>query len=196
MSAAARYLRVLADRLRRFGAAREAVAAVEFALILPVMLTMYVGSIELSQAFSMDQRVITIAGTTGDLVARTNGAIDMTTLNNYFQAAQAIMGPYSTTDLKQVVSVVAVDSKGNTKVEWSKGYHGGTAQVCNQPYGGAHPIPDVMKNISGGNIVVVSEATYTYPPMLGIFFKSDFVFYHQNFYLPRYDKDIPLTGGC
>jgi Flp pilus assembly protein TadG len=196
MSAVARYRRVLANRLRHFGAAREAVAAVEFALILPVMLTMYVGSIELSQAFSMDQRVITIAGTTGDLVARTNGAIDMTTLNNYFQAAQAIMSPYSTTNLQQVVSVVAVDSTGKTKVEWSRGYHGGTAQVCNQPYGGAHPIPDVMKNIAGGNIVVVSEATYTYPPMLGIFFKNNFVFYHQNFYLPRYDKDIPLTGGC
>ena len=66
MSAAAGFLTVLGQRLRRFGAAREAVAAVEFALILPVMLTMYVGSIELSQAFSMDQRVITIAGTTGD----------------------------------------------------------------------------------------------------------------------------------
>lgn len=196
MSALADCLHALADRLREFRVAREAVAAVEFALILPVMLTMYVGSIELSQAFSMDQRVITIAGTTGDLVARTNGAIDTTTLNNYFQAAQAIMGPYSTTNLQQVVSVVAVDSTGNTTVEWSKGYNGGTAQVCNQPYGGAHPIPSVMKNIAGGNIVVVSEATYIYPPMLGIFFKNNFVFYHQNFYLPRYDKDIPLTGGC
>jgi Flp pilus assembly protein TadG len=164
------------------------------------MLTMYIGSIELSQAFSMDQRVITIAGTTGDLVARTNGAISPTTLNNYFQAAQAIMGPYSTTDLQQVVSVVAVDSKGNTTVEWSRGYKGGTSQassqVCNQPYAGAHPIPSVMIDLAKGNIVVVSEATYIYPPMLGIFFKNNFVFYHQNFYLPRYDKDIPLTGGC
>jgi Flp pilus assembly protein TadG len=160
------------------------------------MLTMYIGSIELSQAFSMDQRVITITGTTGDLVARTNGAISSTTLNNYFQAAQAIMGPYSTTNLQQVVSVVAVDSSGNTKVEWSRGYNGGTAQVCSQPYAGAHPIPSVMIDLAKGNIVVVSEATYVYPPMLGIFFKNNFVFYHQNFYLPRYDKDIPLTGGC
>jgi Flp pilus assembly protein TadG len=196
MSTPADPWRALARRLRRFGAAREAVAAVEFALILPVMLTMYIGSIELSQAFSMDQRVITIAGTTGDLVARSNGAIDMSTLNNYFQAAQAIMGPYDTTNLQQVVSVVAIDSKGNTSVEWSQGYHGGTPQVCNQPYGGTHPIPAAMINISKGNIVIVSEATYTYPPMLGIFFKNNFIFYHQNFYLPRYDKDIPLAGGC
>ena len=193
MSAFMRQVRALLDRLRQFGVAREAVAAVEFALILPVMLTMYIGSIELSQAFSMDQRVITIAGTTGDLVARSNGAIDATTLNNYFQAAQAIMGPYSTTDLQQVVSVVAVDSKGNTTVEWSRGYNGGTAQVCNQPYAGAHPIPSVMIDLAKSNIVVVSEATYIYPPMLGIFFKNNFVFYHQNFYLPRYDKDITCS---
>lgn len=196
MSAPFASLRVLAQRLRDFGLAREAVAAVEFALILPVMLTMYIGSIELSQAFSMDQRVITIAGTVGDLVARTNGAISPSTLTSYFQAAQAIMGPYSTTELQQVVSVVAVDSTGNTSVEWSEGYNGGTPQVCNQPYGGAHPIPAAMVDIAEGNIVIVSETTYTYPPLLGLFFKKDFVFYHQNFYLPRYDKDIPLTGGC
>jgi Flp pilus assembly protein TadG len=189
-------LRRVSATLRRFGRAQKAAAAVEFALILPVMLTLYVGSIELSAAFSMDQRVITIAGTVGDLVARTNGSLASSDLTNYFQAAQAIMSPYSATNLKQVVSVVAVDSTGKTKVEWSVGYNGGSAQTCGQPYSTTHPIPTAMTNISKSNIIIVSEASYVYPPVLGLFFKSSFNFYHQNFYLPRYDKDIPYSSGC
>src|SRR6185437_9645411 len=189
-------LRRFSATLRRFGRAQKAAAAVEFALILPVMLTLYVGSIELSAAFSMDQRVITIAGTVGDLVARTNGTLAASDLTNYFQAAQAIMAPYSPTKLEQVVSVVAVDSSGNTKVEWSVGYNGGSAQTCGQPYSTVHPIPTAMTNISEGSIIIVSEASYVYPPLLGLFFKNSFNFYHQNFYLPRYDKDIPYSSGC
>jgi Flp pilus assembly protein TadG len=189
-------LRRFSATLRRFGRAQKAAAAVEFALILPVMLTLYVGSIELSAAFSMDQRVITIAGTVGDLVARTNGTLAASDLTNYFQAAQAIMAPYSPTKLEQVVSVVAVDSSGNTKVEWSVGYNGGSAQTCGQPYTTVHPIPTAMTNISEGSIIIVSEASYVYPPLLGLFFKNSFNFYHQNFYLPRYDKDIPYSSGC
>ena len=64
-----RALERLARKLVRFARAREAVAAVEFAIILPVMLSMYVGSIELGQAITIDQRVTTIAGTILTLIA-------------------------------------------------------------------------------------------------------------------------------
>lgn len=178
---------------QRFAGAREAVAAVEFALVLPIMLLMYIGSVELSQAFSVDQRVITIAGTVGDLVARTRDSIKQnSTLQDYFTAAQAIIAPYPTTDLTQVVSFVSVDSSGNTNVQWSVGYNGGSPQTAGQPYSGPHPIPPAMLNISKGKWVIVSEASYPFLPMLGMFFTTPFSLYHQNFYLPRYGAAITL----
>ncbi len=180
----------LARRLLR---SREATAAVEFALILPVMLTLYVGSIELSQAISVDQRVTTVAGTVGDLVARKKNTIAATSLTDYFQAAQAIISPYPTTGLKQVITLMSVASDGKTKVVWSIPFNGGQAQVAGQPYTGAHPPPDAILSIVEGKdapYIVMSEASYPYLPLLGLFFKQPFQLYHQNFYLPRYGAKI------
>jgi Flp pilus assembly protein TadG len=182
--------RWLRAALRPFGPASEAAAAVEFALVVPLMLTMYVGSIELSQAINVDQRVTTIAGTVGDLVARADGEIDASTLNDYFHAAEAIISPFSTTGLAQVVTVVRVDDEEQTTVLWSQGYNGGGAKTTGQPYPGPHAIPTPMLNISKNNYVIVSEASYSYRPLLGLFFKTPFALYHQNFYLPRYDDVI------
>jgi hypothetical protein len=175
--------------VRAFGRASDAVAAVEFALVVPLMLTMYIGSIELSQAFSVDQRVITIAGTVGDLVARTRDTIKKnTTLTDYFAAAQAIIAPFPTTDLKQVVTFVAVDKDGNTDVLWSEAYNGGSAHQVDKPF----DLPPAMLDISKGKWVIVSEASYPFLPMLGMFFTKPFNLYHENFYLPRYGAVIKL----
>lgn len=184
----------LAKAVRRLALGREASAAVEFALVLPIMLTMYLGSIELGQAFSVDQRITIIAGTVGDLVARADGSISATTLNSYFEAAQAIVGPFPTTGLKQVVTVVNVNNSGATTVEWSKGYNGGAPKAAGVAYPGPHAIPPEVLNISHNSIVVVSEASYPYQPLLGLFFRQPFNLYHQNFYLPRFPGDIVCTG--
>jgi Flp pilus assembly protein TadG len=174
-------------RSRLFGRAQEAVAAVEFALVLPVMLTLYLGSAELSQLINVDQRVNVIAGTVGDLVARANGSVTATNLTDYFQAATAIISPFSTTPLTQEVTLVYVASDGTTTVKWSR-KPTGVGYTTNASFA-SHPLPSTLTNAVKGTTspyIVVSEATYTYTPLLGLFFKNPFTLYHQNFYLPRY----------
>jgi Flp pilus assembly protein TadG len=185
----------LRSLLDRFGRAREAVAAVEFALVMPIMLTLYLGSMELSQLINVDQRLTTIAGTVGDLVARSNTSIAASALTSYFQAANSIIAPFTTTGLTQVVSMVSVSSTGVTKVEWSKAYNGGTIKTVGNAYPGPHNIPTAMINVSKGSWVIVSEANYSYQPLLGLFFKSPFALFHQNFYAPRYASDITYNSS-
>ena len=175
---------------RRFPGAREAVAAVEFALVMPLLLMLYLGSLELSQLINIDQRVTNIAGTVGDLVSRTNGTIAAATLTDYFKAATAIISPFPTTGLTQVVTLVKVDASTSVAtVVWSQAYNGGTAKIVNSVYGPA-ALPTAITSISKGSYVVVSEANYPYLPLLGLFFKSTFNLYHQNFYAPRYASKI------
>ena len=50
----------------------RAVAAVEFALLLPVMLTLYIGSVEVSQALSVDRKVVLLSRTVGDLTTQSS----------------------------------------------------------------------------------------------------------------------------
>jgi TadE-like protein len=177
--------------LRRFVRAGEAVAVIEFALIFPIMLALYLGSIELSQAINVNERVTNIAATVGDLVAREKNAMPASDLSDYFQASQAILAPYTTSGLAQTVSLVAVDGSGVTNVRWTVAVGGTATQIVGQKWAGLHPIPASMLNISHNNWIIVSEASYAYkPPIVGPFLQETVPLYHQSFYLPRFASII------
>lgn len=100
------------DRLRRdFDIAREnnkGVAAVEFALILPLMLALYIGTAEITTALMANRKMTIVSRALSDLVAQetdTSG-VSNATLQNIFAAATSIMSPFSTTTLKMTVSSI------------------------------------------------------------------------------------------
>jgi len=175
--------------LRTFGSQDRGIAAVEFALILPFMMLLYIGSIELSSAVSVDKRVAVAAGALGDLVARADTNLPVATLNDYVTASGQTMAPYTNSTLRQVVTCVHVDSSGNTDVVWSKGYNGGAAHSV----GATYALPTDLKSLSLDSYVIVSEAAMPYAPLFGYAFKSTFNLYHEFFYLPRYGGAITLT---
>jgi len=182
-------------QLRHFLKAERGIAAVEFALVVPLMLTLYVASLELSQAIIVDRRVTTVVGTTGDLVARANSKLTDGELTDYFTAAQSIMRPFSTTDLQQVVTQLQVDKNGTAKVDWSVGFNDGQAHA----HGDTFPLDDVpaMADLAKNGYIIVAESSYTYLPLLGLFFKTPFSLNHRNYYLPRFgDKITYCDSDC
>ena len=182
---------MLVARARRFGKAREGAAAVEFALILPFMLALYVGSIELSDLISVDRRVTVIASTIGDLVARTDGTLPESTLDDYFNAAEEILTPYSTNGLKQLVTCVKINAAGTVAtVQWSEGSGGATERGA----GTTMTLPAEIRNISKDKYVIVSETEYSYLPLMGLMFQTPITLSRQNFHLPRFGKAIEITG--
>jgi Flp pilus assembly protein TadG len=183
-------LTALVATLKRFRAEQRAVAAVEFALTVPLLLLLYVGSTELSEAITVDRHLTTVSGTTGDLVAQAKSTLSRSLLNDYFVASQKIMLPFSSTPLKQVISCISVDANGVTKVLWSEVFNGGTARVVNATY----PLPTEMIAISKGSYVIVSEASYIYTPIVGTVFTANIPLYHENFYLPRFGDKITITS--
>lgn len=174
------------SKLKRFRAEERGAAAVEFALILPFLLLLFMGSIEASSLITVDRRVNVISGTVGDLVARTEGTLSGTTLTDYFMASQNIMFPYATTALKQVVSFVAVDDEGATSVVWSCGYNGGEAHTATSSY----TLPEKMNELAREGWVVASETEYSYRPVLGLVFTNAITLHRESFYLPRYEAAI------
>ncbi len=172
--------------LRRFRHGTEAIAAVEFALILPVMLTLYIGSVELSSAISVDQRVATVSGSLGDLVARTNGTIKKSEIDDYFLAASATMAPYDDSGVQQIVTCVKLDADGNGKVVWSVASNGATKHDKDTAY----TVPDRLKQLAADGYVIASEAHLSYAPMIGYVFDSNFNLYHEFFFLPRFGEEI------
>src|SRR5262245_62827273 len=97
---------------------RRAVSAVEFALILPVILLTYVGVVEISNLLTVMRRVETVASTAADLTTQVKQVSD-SDLSDIVAASTSILTPYPTGPLKLVLTSVVADSNNNTTVKWS-----------------------------------------------------------------------------
>ena len=178
----------LPDWVKNFFFAKEAVAAVEFALIVPGLLVLYMGAIEVSQVVTVDRKMSAVAGAMGDLVARSNDQISLASVNDYFKVSGLIMTPYSDANLKQLVTLVYIDNGGATNVVWSVGYHGATAKAANSAY----PLPTEITDIARDMYIVVSEAQLAYTPWGGYVLDTSFNLYKQFFHTPRFGSEIEL----
>ena len=194
-------MRRLIELIDRFRHNERGNAAVEFALIIPFLITLYFGSLEGGAAFMADKRVNSISSTVGDLVGQwdpdhdgTNGNGILTTtttgtLTGYFAAATGILAPYPTTGLKIVVSLVWVKADGTTKVIWSRSNDSvnvpaRTQGVAFTPLSTANS-PE-MNSTARGGCVIASEVSYSYKPLLGVVFNTTLNLSHTNYFIPRY----------
>src|SRR5450631_413683 len=79
------------------------IAATEFAVIVPIMLVMFFGTVELSSGIAVDRKVTLMARTLSDLTSQSTSVGD-TDMTNFFAASAAIMTPYSATPTKSTIS--------------------------------------------------------------------------------------------
>lgn len=172
----------------RFATSSSGVAIVEFALVVPLLLVLYLGSIEASSLYTVDRRITVISGTMGDLVSRWDpdrGDLPQATIDDYFTAAEVIMTPYDPTGLGQVVSLVSVDEDGVALVVWSEKAGPATARAA----GSAFPLAatTALNQLSRDTgCLVASETTYSYTPALGVVFQDAVSLAHTSYFLPRY----------
>src|SRR5271167_2366796 len=95
------WLRMRLAAARLFGDS-SGIAATEFAVIVPIMLVMFFGTIEISSGVAVDRKVTLMARTVSDLTSRSPPATATQTyatvtdsyLQNIFTASIAIMTPY------------------------------------------------------------------------------------------------------
>jgi Flp pilus assembly protein TadG len=147
--------------LIRFGADRSALAALEFALIAPMMLLLTLGAFELNEAYSASRRVNTVAGSIADLVGRELSVTDAE-LESFFDVAPALMFPTRSDGFSMRISSLVIDADGDTTVLWSE------AQGELEPLveGEAYPLNPTMA-VPETSVIVV-DTHYAYQPPLGV----------------------------
>jgi Flp pilus assembly protein TadG len=104
------------------------IAATEFAVIVPIMLVLLFGTIELSSAVAVDRKVTLIARTLSDLTSQgpqtapnsVSATIDATYLTNVFTASISIMTGYPPVPTKATITEIYVDSNQVATVQWSQ----------------------------------------------------------------------------
>ena len=149
-------------RMRNLWVDTRAVAAVEFAIVVPFMLVLYVGGVELGNGMAISVKVSETAHTVVDLVSR-NACVTDTSLNTMLGASAATIAPYAAANTTVIVSEVSTDANGRATVTWSKALNG-TPRPVAQPI----TLPTALGTPSPSNIsLLLGEVTYQYTPNLG-----------------------------
>lgn len=142
--------------LKRFCRAKSGVAALEFALLLPLILLGFLGANEVSSSVQVSQRVSQTASTVADLVAQAT-TISNTDETNIFSAAAAIAFPYPSAGEVIVISSILDIGGGNGRVLWSDAQNGSARAV-----GSIVTLPTGVTSV--GSTTILAEVRYSYTP--------------------------------
>lgn len=170
-------LRLRNNWIRRLLSCNSGIAAVEFALIAPLMITTYFGASELCNLLLADRKVTNVTAATTDLVAQAMQISD-SGMNDIFTASSAIMQPYPLASLQIVVTSAVADADGNVTVGWSDGYNAAAYAP-----GTAFTLPQGL--IQPGGSVIVTEVHYNYDSPIGQFWTHGFAVNDTFYQRPR-----------
>ena len=167
----------ISPRVRDLLSDRSGLAAVEFAMIFPIMVVLYFGVVEFSSAIAVDRKATQVARTLSDLTSQSMTVAD-TDIKNFGEAAKAIMTPYPPSPLVSSITEVYIDKvSGVARVQWSKGLTIGPTGDVSIAAAAPHNPGDVVTLppalvAAKGTFVIWSEVGYTYTPAVGIMLAS------------------------
>lgn len=133
-------------------------AAVEFAMVVPLMLVLFFGTVEFSSALAIDRKVTVMARTLSDLTSQ-NLAVTDAQIANFRNAGVGIMTPYDPTPIKATITELYVDPTTKAaRVQWSKG---------DAPRGAGSTVAIPAALQVGDTYLIYSEVSYNYVPVVG-----------------------------
>jgi len=154
--------------LCRFQADKRGVSAVEFAMLLPLMVTLYLGGAEVSQAIAVDRKMTLVARLLSDLTSQSLSVSDAD-ITNFTITAKAELYPYDPTPLNLTITELWIDpATSNAYVQWSEPLGPGRRTP-----GTVVAIPstiiakDTAGNVVAGQYLIFSETSYLYKPTVG-----------------------------
>ncbi|MGE0521778.1 MAG: TadE/TadG family type IV pilus assembly protein [Variibacter sp.] len=168
---------LLPKRLTAFAAESRGAAAIEFAMLLPLMITLYLGCVEFSQAISIDRKISLTSRVLSDLVAQTTSVSD-DDMTNIKSAATAVTAPYSTANLTLKISSVKIDANKNATVAW-----GDALNTTARQKGDSVTIPAGL--LVANTTLIWAEATYNYTPTIGYVITGTLPLQDQIYMRPR-----------
>ena len=149
----------VSQRLARLLRDEGGVSAIEFALLLPLMLMLYLGTAEVSLGIGIDRKVTLTSRTVADLASQVS-SISGADMSNILGASSAVIAPFDPTPLKVTVSEISVDSNNNATISWSCTL-GGSAHAINS----AVALPGAL-NVANTSLIR-GEASYVYKLPIG-----------------------------
>jgi len=173
--------------LARFVGEHRGVAATEFALLVPTMLTLFLGSVETSTGVSIQRKVTIAAHTVADLSSQYTD-ITNSDMTNILNASADIIFPYAAANLQTVVSELSIDAQGNATVVWSDTLNG-TARTVGSPV----TIPSTLA--VANSYLLLGETSYNYKPSYGYVITGTVTLSDQMYMQPRQSSSVTRSAS-
>jgi Flp pilus assembly protein TadG len=174
--------------LRRFLRDRSGVSAVEFALLLPLMLSVYLGTFEVTQGLAVDRLVKLNSSTITNLVAQYTTISASRDMPDLFTATSKIMANNpAATSPSTIVSAISIDASGSATVTWSQA-SGGTARTVGQVI----TLPTALDKPN--TQVIMGETSLAYRSQIQFLPIGTWNLYAKTYMFPRASSAINLTS--
>lgn len=187
--------------VRDFVADGRAIAATEFAVIVPLMLVMFFGTVEFSSAVAIDRKVTMIARALSDLTSQSTSLANAD-MQDTFTASISMIMPYDPTLVNGTLVQIYIDSSSVAKIQWSKSAtiaSGATQATLTAPPSSLAPGTTVTTMIPSTLLIpstylIFSQASYQYTPSVGYVLKSAITLSDVSYTRPRQVTCVPYNG--
>jgi Flp pilus assembly protein TadG len=185
-------LRHTLPRIARRGFARfvrqeTGIAAVEFSLILPILVVLWIGGVEVTQALSVDRRLNNLASALGDLVARSK-VVTYDNVDDIFDIAPGALYPFDTDNLSMRITAVSMDDDGDPSVDWTRTSGSPPAQLSLTTI-----IPATLRVPE--TQLIMSEVYKSYTPAVGYVISGSISLEDRMFFVPRLVASVQLCDN-
>ena len=181
---------------RRFIAAQRGVAAIEFAMIMPVLLILFLSSFDVGSAIIV---YLKVRAATYELGAITNqygmgstAQITTSTMSAITGAVSQVMAPYSSTSTIVTISQIKATSASAATVSWSYSVNG-------TPLTGSYTgLPSNMARNTCNNTYpcyfILSSVAYPYTPLFGNYMTGSLTLSDTLLVTPRVSKCVQYNN--
>ena len=159
--------------------AKEGTVAVEFAFIAPLLIALFLGTMELCNALICRAKVTTVAASAADLVAQDDTITDGQ-VNDIFSAVNAIVYPFPSSGSQIIITSIKENPQhaGQYVVDWSRAQN----TTAHTP-GAVMTVPTGL--VTTGSSVILAEVSYTYTPPSTKFITGPYVMTDSFYSKPR-----------
>lgn len=183
---------MLQQLIRKLGKDESGIAYVEFALSLPFLMILFLGTVEVSRYLLLNQKLEKVSNTIGDVVAQASEA-RTSEFDELLSVTQNIMLPFRFDTNATVIISSIRRNDGITTVQWQ--YSGGgqlnRESELGEP-GDVATLPPDFAMFDGEN-TIVAEVHYDFEPLLNQDILGEQPLYKMAMFRPRLGALTTLT---
>ncbi|WP_170181880.1 TadE/TadG family type IV pilus assembly protein [Phreatobacter stygius] len=190
------------DLLSRVRRDNRGVAAVEFAIVVTLMVPLLFMAFETTQALQANRKVSVATRALADLASQTS-VIANADMTNILNATAGVMAPFPTSKTAAVVTGIKIDDKGKATAAWSDVCNkvGALTDSAGNSVGQRHAVgsvmvvpPQLMPPLGTTGFLVLAEVFHKYVPIAGWELTGGIVLSDRLYATPRIGTSVTRSG--